>query len=161
MDWNKWSDFFEHQWGCLFNNHRSINTHLRLEDHHLDWGCALCELEDATLEEVEAAIRKFAKTKKWPKMSPIAGSLMKERISCASSMITETQWYAKQLKMGPPTRKMSEEKLICWFLIDIWEETGFENLMNGIRAVPVRDTPAMLALKAQFKFGPDLPHPAN
>ncbi|MDB6025011.1 MAG: hypothetical protein JWM68_1234 [Verrucomicrobiales bacterium] len=74
---------------------------------------------------------------------------------------SEEKTNVKQLKMGPPTRKISDEKLICWFLIDIWEETGFENLMNGIRAVPVRDTPAMLALKAQFKFGPDLPHPAN
>ena len=66
--------------------------------------------------------------------------------------------YAKQLKMGPPTKDMDEEETNCWFLIDAWDKFGFENFMNSTRVVPTRQTAATRELGEKLRkdfFRPD------
>src|SRR5829696_350501 len=115
MNWKKWPKLLEHQWEILNNDYKSLRSLLKFEESHLDWGCAVSDFEDECREEVEAAIRQFANTGKWPLLSPIGGAMLMERLSFADGLMTELQWYAKQWKMGPPTNDRDDEETICWF----------------------------------------------
>src|SRR5688572_20226923 len=118
IDWEKWSDFFECEWGWFFNKH---TTYPRLKHilspapQFADYRDDYEHLEHENREAVEKAVRKFARTKKWPKMSKVVGSLARERVEFASSLASDMQYIIKALKMGPAKRRMTEEQTILWF----------------------------------------------
>src|SRR4051794_21342948 len=122
MNWKHWPKLLEHEADCLSNDYEGLTALLKLQEHHLDWGCAFCELEDQCRDEVEEAIRQFARTRKWTLLSPVGGAFLIERIMLAEGLMKELPWYAKALKMGAPTNDMDEEETICWFLIDVWNK---------------------------------------
>ena len=135
MDWNYWSEFFDHQWGILFNRrYPGLSTLLSADETRWTW--AFEKLEEEHAGEADAAIRKFAKTGRWPKMSPITGAFVHERVAAAGSIIEHTRWIMEQLNMGEPKRKMSKAETIRWFLIDCWNEFACENLAADLECAP-------------------------
>ena len=151
MNWKKWPKLLEYQWEILGKDYQCLLGLLKLKESHLDWGCAIDDFEDECREEVEEAIRQFASTGKWPLLSPIGGAMLLERLSFATGLMDELHWYAKQWKMGAPTKEMDEEETICWFLIDAWDKFGFDNLNCTVRAIPTRETEACRELGRKLK----------
>ena len=56
MNWKKWPKLLEHQSELLGNDYSSLLALLKLKEHHLDWGCPICEFEEESREEVEAVM---------------------------------------------------------------------------------------------------------
>jgi len=151
MNWKKWPNLLEHEADMLSNDYKGLLALLKLEERHLDWGCPFAEFEDQSREEVEEAIRQFAKTGKWPLLSQVGGAMLTERVMFARGLMKELQWYAQELKMGAPTKDMDEEETICWFMIDAWDKFGFETFMNNMRVVPPRETVACRELGEKLR----------
>jgi hypothetical protein len=154
MKFKKWEGFFGHQCDLLFNNnYPPVDMLVTVSPAFLHFGDAFCALEDEHVVEVEKAIRKFARTRKWPKMSDPVGSLVTERLMAAEQLIDDMQFIAKTLKMGPPTRRMTDEKIILWFLIETWDEFNFENQVNAMRCAPYPFSPLVKAKGNLRHFG--------
>jgi hypothetical protein len=154
MDLNKWSGFFGHQCDLLFNHdYPSVDILIPVTPVFLHFGDAFCALEDEHVSDVEKAIRKFAKTKKWPKMSDAVGALVTERLMAAEQLIDDLQYIAKSLRMGPPTRRLTDEKVILWFLIETWDEFNFEKLVNSMRCAPYPFSPLVKPKGLSRNFG--------
>lgn len=133
MNWKKWPKLLEEQREILGNDYKGLLGLLKLKEHHLDWGCPITEFEEESREKVERAIHVYAKSRTWPELSEVAGAMLSERISFACGLMDDLQWCAKQLKMGPPTKDMDEAETIRWFLIDAWNQFGFDAFMNNMR----------------------------
>ena len=158
MNWKKWPKLLECESEMLGNDYKCLLAFLKLQECHLDWGCPLLELEDECREEVDDAVREFARGRKWPVLTPVGGAMLQERLLFARELMTQLKWYAKQLKMGAPDNDMDEEETICWFLIDAWHKFGFESLMNNVRIIPTHETVARRELGHKLKkdfFNPE------
>lgn len=135
MQWNKWSAFFCEQIEALFNETEGGVTSL-LSPKSLEWGNDLWKLEQAHSEEIEAAIFTFMETRKWPAMSRPAKILLEERLLFACGLAEQTQFMAKHWKMGPATVRHARSETIKWFLVDAWEEIGFDEMVSHVRLIP-------------------------
>ena len=45
MNWKKWPKLLEHQWELLGNDYKGLLGLLQLKESHLDWGCAIDDLD--------------------------------------------------------------------------------------------------------------------
>ncbi|MDB6027693.1 MAG: hypothetical protein JWM68_3916 [Verrucomicrobiales bacterium] len=159
MDWNKWTELLGNEFSAVSENRPNLFTLLKLEDTDLNWGDAFGKMEQKHAPKVEAAIRKFAKTGKWPKMSSIVAALLDERLDYGIGLSQEMGWCAEELGMNAPYGVKTDEETICWFLIDAWEEFGFEEVETNLMRVPCLETTATKELKKALWKGKNIIHP--
>ena len=136
FDTEYWNNFLcEASWQLGDMGFPLFSEMLKPDPEHLDWGDCFIALDDKHAAAIEKVIRTFAKTKKWPKMPPIVGGLLIERVFSANDMVKDLQKFSGIVKIGPMTKRMSEERMILWFLIETWASRR-ERLRSLLDYVP-------------------------
>ena len=136
MGWNHWYTFLEEQWDKISGKYEMLRTLLATELEDADWGDALERVDKQHRAEIEAAINKFIATGKWPQLSPMAGSLLHERMCCALGFVENCRKASKALKVKWPTPRMNKGEAMRWFLIDCWNLVNLHTMSCDMSNAP-------------------------
>ena len=97
---------------------------------------AMFHLDSGLSENVEAAVRQFARTKTWPELSPAESVCIDARLHFATWQLLFCQEYgvSKALVDGAVTPDIPEEEAVLeWMLITLWNKHGRTHMVSSAK----------------------------